>query len=259
MGTVKAMSTEFATLAPSRALEQVPSPWPDTQLWLARLSCTDLQQLDLLRPDEAARAERFVFDADRRRYVAAHVALRLVLQDANAVAASPPYELGAYGKPALAGGALPHFSLSHSGDWALIGTSTRQEIGVDIESTRDLDDMSDLARRLFTPSERDDLERLRGCDRERGFFHAWTRKEACVKAVGTGLTSEVSSLDTGLASGLRTLYLERDGGACQIQVDSFDLEPQLVIAVSKVVANCIARRIVPEPALSTTFPNSHST
>lgn len=238
------MSAELSALLASRALERVLWPWPSMQLWLARLSSFELQRREILWPDEAARANRFVFDADRRRYVAAHVALHLVLQDANAAAARRPFETGEHGKPALAAGAMPHFNLSHSGDWALIGTSAHQEIGVDIEAAREIDDMAELAQRLFTKGERGELALLRGRDRQRGFFHAWTRKEACVKAVGTGLFTDVSKLDAGLGPGPRTLDLEFDAGTYQIRVDSFDLGPQLVLAVAQVVA----RRVVPRGA-----------
>lgn len=249
------MIAELSALAASRALERVLWPWPCMQLWLARLSSIDLQRRDILRPDEAARADRFVFEPDRRRYVAAHVALHLVLEEANAAAARRPFETGKHGKPTLAAGAMPHFNLSHSGDWALIGTSAQQEIGVDIEAARELDDMVELAQRLFTQGERDELALLRGRDRQRGFFHAWTRKEACVKAAGTGLYTDVSGLDAGLGPGLRTLNLGFDAGTCQIQVDSFDLEPQLVLAVAQV----LARRDVTGGAVAATSSGGPST
>lgn len=229
------MSPELAALVDSRALQPLLWPWPGTQLWLARLLAADLQREDRLRCDESARAARFLFETDRRRYRAAHVALSAVLEDSNAEAARRPFETGDQGKPVLAGGEMPHFNLSHSGDWALIGTSAQQAIGVDIEAARELNDMLDLAQRLFTPAERVELERLQGLARQRGFFHAWTRKEACVKAAGTGLSTDVSRLDTGLSPGPCTLDLEHEGRIYRIQVDSFDVAPRLVVAVALVV------------------------
>jgi len=47
--------------------------------------------------------------------------------------------------------------------------------------------LNDIAEFFFAPGERDDLLVLPPDDRIPAFFNCWTRKEAFVKAVGSGL------------------------------------------------------------------------
>ena len=97
------------------------------------------QRLDsILDDDERARAARFVFPHDGRRYVAAHAALRLVL--AHYLDEDPRrlrFERGTHGKPRLACRTAGDYeiNLSHSGGRALIAVARAREVGVDIEVT----------------------------------------------------------------------------------------------------------------------------
>ena len=72
-----------------------------------------------------------------------------------------------------------HFNISYSGDCGIIGISTEHEIGVDIERERPVADVSELTSLCFAEDER--------VDAEQAFLLAWTRKEACLKALGRGL------------------------------------------------------------------------
>lgn len=165
--------------------------WPSQGL----LACLDSAEL--------ARAHRLRSDLHRRRYLAAHTWLRLSL---GAWLAVPPASLkfivDPLGKPLLKGHENSHFNLSHSDDWALIGASRNAEIGVDIEVLRELDDASALAQRHFTESER--AACVSSGEADQAFLRTWTRKEACLKAVGSGLRIAPSSFDTG--TGLTTAW-----------------------------------------------------
>jgi len=121
---------------------------------------------DALSPDERERAARFRFEEHRRRWIAAHVALREIL---SKYTSDVQFVIGENGKPSLANGAV-HFNLSHSGDLAVIAVSDH-EIGVDVEQIRDGFDYESI----MPAANRDE------------FFRAWTRKEACLKARGLGL------------------------------------------------------------------------
>lgn len=172
----------------------------------------------LISPQERARADRFVFADHRRRFVAAHGWLRAVLA---AYLDQPPAELeiaGAPGtKPRLAGGAGPCFSLSHSGDLALVAVAADCEVGVDVEVVRPLPDFEALARAILSQRELRDWQAVPEPDRLRVFFEAWTRKEAFLKAVGEGLSRELQSFDVSLSPGTsaRLLRVEGDSGAPQ--------------------------------------------
>ena len=50
----------------------------------------------------------------------------------------------------------------------------------------------------FTPREIEQLSRLPMNQRRPMFFRLWTRKEALLKALGTGLSTEMSRLELGL-------------------------------------------------------------
>jgi 4'-phosphopantetheinyl transferase len=121
---------------------------------------------DSLSPEERERAARFRFEEHRRRWIAAHVALREIL---STYTNDVQFVIGENGKPSLANGAV-HFNLSHSGDLAVIAVSDH-EIGVDVEQIRDDFDYESIA----PAANRDE------------FYREWTRKEARLKARGLGL------------------------------------------------------------------------
>lgn len=150
----------------------------------------DAALLRLLSTDEVQKATKFVFDRDRRSFVRTRAAVRLLL---GTMLETAPAELafvyGDAGKPELA---LPwalsglQFNVAHSGDWALVAIAQGMRVGVDIERIRPEVCSLEIARRYFSQREADELEELTH-DREEAFFRCWTRKEACLKAVGLGI------------------------------------------------------------------------
>lgn len=148
---------------------------------------------------ERTRASRFRFDADRDRFVASHAALRHILASCLDVAPSSlVFGEGTHGKPFLeapAHGRALRFSLSHSGEIALVAVSLRREVGVDVERVRPLDDLDGFVARYLSPLEREALARVAAGDRLRAFFETWTLKEAYLKACGDGLLRELDAFD----------------------------------------------------------------
>lgn len=157
-----------------------------------------------LSADESARAARFHFEADGRRYIAAHACLRNVL--ARYLALDPrelDFRAGSHGKPELAGLARERaieFNLSHSGRFALIGVTRNRRIGVDVEIHRPDLTTEELARHYFSAREVSQLFSLRPEERQIAFFNCWTRKEAYIKAHGLGLHLPLDSFDVSLAA-----------------------------------------------------------
>jgi 4'-phosphopantetheinyl transferase len=160
----------------------------DLRLWRVDLDAAHFD--DVPSAAEQQRAARFVRADDGRRYLAAHAALRHLL-DTRAV-----WVAGAHGKPVLAS-PPPHFNLSRRGRVALIGISTTHEIGVDVELLHTMADANELAQLHFTSRERDAVQRESGTARDRAFLRCWTRKEACMKATGLGLSLAPSSFECG--------------------------------------------------------------
>lgn len=98
--------------------------------------------------------------------------------------------VGEDGKPRLAvASERLSFNLSHSGDLALIAIAPGGvEVGVDLERLRPRRDLVRLAERWLSPADAAAVaDAPAGPEREAAFYAAWTRHEARVKCVGSGL------------------------------------------------------------------------
>jgi len=151
-----------------------------------------------LSEEEQQRAERFYFEKHRRRYIAAHGALRVILGrylgiDPRAMA----FTTNAFGKPSDREDRL-RFNLSHSHEMALIAITLRHEIGVDIERIRDDIELESIAEQFFSAEEYNRLVSLPIPHRVPAFFHCWTRKEAFIKAKGMGLSLPLDQFDVSI-------------------------------------------------------------
>lgn len=166
----------------------------------------------LLSDDEKARGRAFVTAALRHRFVAGRARLRSLLGghlglDPRALV----FVQNAFGKPRLADRPSVHFSLSHSGDRAVLAVSERHEMGIDIERVRPLDHL-DLARRYFHPNEVAAIEGVRPTEEQLlAFFRIWTLKESVVKAVGKGLSLPLDTFEVSIAPSPPTMVLAPDG------------------------------------------------
>ena len=143
----------------------------------------------LLSAEEAARADRFRLPQARRRFVAARALARVKL--AEALGADPRelrIKIAANGKPELAEAASLRFSLAHSGGRVMLAFCAEHEVGADLEELRGLSELLEVARRFFAPDEHAALAALPENERVPAFFSRWTRKEACLKALGQGIS-----------------------------------------------------------------------
>lgn len=219
-------------------LSPLVAPMP-LRLWRVSLDREpSAEELGCLSREELERAGRFVFERDRRRYLAAHCALREIL---GLSLHCPPgalrFETGPQGKPALV--APPRgcsFNLSHSEDLALVAVARHGELGVDVELLREIPDLQPLAERHFTARELRELHRAPpGRARQLAFLHGWTRKEACLKALGAGLSLETSGFETGLAPETRVVRLrDLDGQRVNLHLQSFVDAGGVVGAVARI-------------------------
>ena len=156
----------------------------------------------LLAPDERQRAGRFVYDRDRRAYVAARGRLREIL--GRYLGRAPErvhFEYGARGKPELRGDTSIQFNVSHSGAWAVIAVARGRRVGVDVEAVRPLADADLVADRWFSAREAAAYQALPVEARTEAFFACWTRKEAFIKALGDGLSYPLDAFDVPVRPG----------------------------------------------------------
>ncbi len=167
-------------------------------------SVGDLESV--LSADETARARRFRFTKDRRRYVVRRGLLRRILSRYLGI---PPDRLrftyNPNGKPELSSehGRRVRFNASHSDGMALYAVVRDRRVGIDVERSPTSVDIMEIAERFFAPREVAVLTGLPSEARNDAFLAAWTGKEAYVKAVGLGLSSGLSEVEiavTGAAS-----------------------------------------------------------
>ena len=163
-------------------------------VWTFDLDAIDADAVGAALPAaERERAARFRFDIHRERWLAARGALRHVLGSVLEVAPEViEFEYGEHGKPSLKGGG-PFFNLSHSANRAVIGVSREAELGVDVERINPDRSRPEIAERFFAPLEIRELASLSGDAYAHAFFQIWARKEAVLKAVGTGIGGGLSS------------------------------------------------------------------
>ncbi|MCJ8518623.1 4'-phosphopantetheinyl transferase [Pseudorhizobium tarimense] len=171
--------------------------------------CSGLYQV--LSDDERVRAERFLRDVDRRRYIVGRAALRRILGAYLGIdAKSICFVYNSWSKPELdlLNDAKLSFNLSHSAAEAILAVSAHAVIGVDIEEIRPIED--DVERHFFSSAECHSLAALPQSERIGGFYRCWTRKEAFVKAHGAGLSVPLDSFDVCLAEKGRRLLKRLD-------------------------------------------------
>lgn len=160
----------------------------------------------VLSAEEQARARRFHQEIHRARYVAAHGALRRILAGyVGRPADALEFEVGPNGKPSLVSHrddaiAGVEFNLSHSGELALVAVALGRPVGVDLEQWSEGVEHLELAEHFFSPGERDALRGLARVPERlvEGFFAAWSRKEAYLKATGDGISRGLHHFDVAL-------------------------------------------------------------
>ena len=186
---------------------ELPALHGNVHVWFVRLDdlSVDVDQgRDLLSPDERARAARFIFERDRRRYLVAHNALHEIL--ARYLPVEPArlsFVLGTNGKPKLPQALAPsgiEFNLSHSNEMALLAVAHRREVGVDVEHAREKFEFQEVAKRFFTAKEVAAMRGLPATLQRQAFFKCWTSKEAFLKAKGTGLSGALDEMEISLGS-----------------------------------------------------------
>ena len=167
----------------------------------------DVWRLDCARHGDAARVFESALDAAERdrsrlmqrddarlrftagRWLVRHVlARRLGCTEAEVVLA-----IGAHGRPMPAAGGID-FNLSHAGSLVVLALSAART-GIDVEATKRANDWRAIARRFFSMGECAAIEAYPEAEQRAAFFRVWVRKEAFVKALGTGIATGLGRFD----------------------------------------------------------------
>lgn len=168
-------------------------PKDEVHIWRADLDLPTNRVDELtqtLSLDERARAERFYFERDRKRFIVGRGGLRAIL--GRYLGLDPTqlqFSYSSRGKPALANPSLDgrlFFNVSHSQGLALYGVSCDRAIGIDLEYIRPIE-AEQLAKRFFSDPEYAAISSLPPELQKAAFFKGWVCKEAYLKATGEGL------------------------------------------------------------------------
>lgn len=138
--------------------------------------------------ERRAAADRYRFEADRRRCICAGMLLYTLLQKEGIKEFT--LEKGPFGKPYLKYVPGYHFNLSHSGDFVVCAVGP-VPLGADIEHLDHGDPK--LAKHFFTDRETDWIMREEPV-RDR-FIRLWTMKESYCKKTGQGLSLSLSAFE----------------------------------------------------------------
>jgi len=165
---------------------------------------TDLNENELnsfrknLSDDENTKAERYKFNYLKNNYTACRGFLREILSGYTGINPSDiKFSYSEFGKPFLKDSNI-RFNVSHSGNTGIIAVNLENELGIDIELVREVPDLISLSARFFSKSEITELNKTDSGKLTDSFFYCWTRKEAFVKAVGTGLQYPLNSFSVSV-------------------------------------------------------------
>ena len=184
----------------------------EVHVWRASLDVGEARARaaeQVLDDAELVRAGRFLQELHRSRFLVGRAALRVLLGRYLGVA---PRDValvyGEHGKPRLAsesGGPHPlRFNLSHCGGVALLAFALGREVGVDVERPRVGLDAEGIAERFFSRRESAELRALPVGQRSSAFASGWTRKEAYLKGLGSGLARPLAGFSVSLAAAMAT-------------------------------------------------------
>jgi 4'-phosphopantetheinyl transferase len=172
----------------------------EVHIWRIDLDLQAADRRNVLSAEEQSRANMMRHEGARATFQQARTALRLIL---GAYTGHEPADLrillDARGKPGLDLSGAPFFNLSHAGALALVAVTRAAPVGVDIEFIRPAPRLDELAARFFAPGEVAALRALPESLRVDAFHACWTRKEAFVKAEGSGIANALTAFEVSLA------------------------------------------------------------
>jgi 4'-phosphopantetheinyl transferase len=190
-----------AVAVPSAALGGLYLPADAVHVWvlnehLVGQACSALAHT--LSLDERQRARAYRRERDRNHFIARRSVLRWLI--GGYLACKPEslrFNVTQFGKPALQWpqAARLAFNVSHSDGIALFAFALDCRLGVDVERRIDGVDVAGIGRGIFSSTEERMLDAARP-DPAATFIRIWTRKEALLKAFGTGFSGEPNSYTT---------------------------------------------------------------
>ncbi len=177
----------------------------EIHVWLVNLktiSDSIPTMYSLLSFDEINKANEFKAEQHKVNYILTRGSLRKILTLYLQVEAEEiKFLYNEYGKPYLDSNYIEnslYFNLSHSDDLAIFAISKTNNLGIDLEKIKSIDDYLNIAQENFSQQEVADLMSYTKDEQLAAFYRCWTRKEAFIKAIGDGLSYPLNQFTVSL-------------------------------------------------------------
>jgi|WetSurSiteA1Bulk_404760.scaffolds.fasta_scaffold00254_2 4'-phosphopantetheinyl transferase len=144
--------------------------------------------------DEKLRAGNFSSEPDRKTYITSHAILRIILAKyLNDNPLNIKYILDKNHKPGLKGNPI-FFNITHTKDAFAIAIAKDSYVGIDLENIDQPIEIHSIAKSFFSKKECEFIFKSNE-DAKCRFFLLWTRKEALLKALGTGIIDNLEEIE----------------------------------------------------------------
>jgi 4'-phosphopantetheinyl transferase len=130
------------------------------------------------------------------------------------------------GKLFLPEDATLQFSTTDSIDTLAAAFGKKTSLGIDIEKVRDLPEMETILSSCFSPCEQAYIKKE---DSLKRFWQLWNRKEACLKAMGTGIDRELQKCDCLGTEDITTWTFLKPQG---VWIQSIELASSCTLAIA---------------------------
>ena len=236
----------------------------EVHVWSAKLEIKEdqIHQLSgLLSRDELERSKRFYFKEDRNYFIAGRGTLRAMLgRYLNIEPAGLCFTYSTYGKPSVSKEQNENrlfFNISHSYGFGLYAFSYCGEIGIDIERIRPDHYAESIALGILSQQEIAVFRALPSEQREKSFFSCWARKEAFLKACGTGLSLAPEKVEVSITAGGPSALLSIEGdysGASLWSLRDLDVGPGYAAALAVRRHDCQVKCLKWDNSIQKNFP-----
>ena len=166
-----------------------------------------------LSEKEIDRAKRFIRPVDSTCYSLTHALLRHLLSKSINI---NPLQIEIHSienhKPYITSRELD-FNISHSDHYGcvVIADHTELKTGIDIEKIKNLDDMMNLIQTYMSKQEQEYINSGKTRDEQlKRFYVIWTRKEALLKMIGTGLVDNLCDVSVILGENVVSIVPYED-------------------------------------------------
>lgn len=175
----------------------------------------------ILSEDEIERAERYHFQEHCRQFILTHGVLRHILarylqvRGENINPKAIQFRYGRFGKPEIGGkdnqppnDAAITFNTSRSRDTAVYAISLDCKVGIDVEYVRPISEIDGIISTHFSDFEKQWLKTVTPDERLAAFYNCWCRKEALLKAIGSGLSEPLNRFSVISESGDNVRFVQ---------------------------------------------------